>query len=244
MSEIYILGNGAMANAIALGLEDRYEITIVARDESKNTISKPNIKTISYKEFNLEGKNVILAFKPFALNDVAKILKGEARWVISVLANTTFEQLHVIKARDYIKIMPNIAAKFKSSTTAYLMEKFLFRDEILQVLDTFGKSFLLQNEKEFDIAMVLSGCAPAFLALVAEALANAGVRGGLKNDLSYNLTKATFESFSALFNQEHPALIKEKICSPAGVTIKGIEALEKRALRAAFFEAFLASSQK
>ncbi|MCR6570328.1 pyrroline-5-carboxylate reductase [Campylobacter insulaenigrae] len=244
MSEIYILGSGAMASALAKGLCDNYEVTIVARDITKNIISCSNIKIISYDEFNLEDKNIILAFKPYALDEVASKLSGKAKWIISVLANTSFEKLHIIQAQNYVKIMPNIAAKFKASATPYLMEKLLFNDEILALLNTFGKAFLLQNEKEFDIAMVLSGCAPAFLSLVAESLANAGVRNGLNNTLSYELTRSTFESFSALFNKEHPALIKEKICSPAGVTIKGIEALEKKAVRAAFFEAFLASMNK
>ncbi|EAK0440698.1 pyrroline-5-carboxylate reductase [Campylobacter lari] len=242
MSEIYILGNGAMASAIAKGLEDTYKVVIVARDLKK--ASGLNLKVLSYDEFDMDNKNIILAFKPYALEEVAVKLKGKARWLISVLANTTFERLHCIDAQNYVKIMPNTAAEFKASTTAYLMEKDLFKDEILSLLNTFGKAISLQNEKEFDIAMVLSGCVPAFLALVAESLANAGVKNGLKNELSYELTRASFESFSALFNHAHPAIIKEKICSPAGVTIKGIEALEKRALRGAFFEAFNASLNK
>ncbi|EAJ6152688.1 pyrroline-5-carboxylate reductase [Campylobacter lari] len=242
MSEIYILGNGAMASAIAKGLEDTYKVVIVARDLKK--ASGLNLKVLSYDEFDMDNKNIILAFKPYALEEVAVKLKGKARWLISVLANITFERLHCIDAQNYVKIMPNTAAEFKASTTAYLMEKDLFKDEILSLLNTFGKAISLQNEKEFDIAMVLSGCAPAFLALVAESLANAGVKNGLKNELSYELTRASFESFSALFNHAHPAIIKEKICSPAGVTIKGIEALEKRALRGAFFEAFNASLNK
>ncbi|MCV3548286.1 pyrroline-5-carboxylate reductase [Campylobacter sp. CNRCH_2013_0671h] len=242
MSEIYILGNGAMASAIAKGLEDTYKVVIVARDLKK--ASGLNLKVLSYDEFDMDNKNIILAFKPYALEEVAVKLKGKARWLISVLANTTFERLHCIDAQNYVKIMPNTAAEFKASTTAYLMEKDLFKDEILSLLNTFGKAISLQNEKEFDIAMVLSGCTPAFLALIAESLANAGVKNGLKNELSYELTRASFESFSALFNHAHPAIIKEKICSPAGVTIKGIEALEKRALRGAFFEAFNASLNK
>ncbi|HEC1763608.1 TPA: pyrroline-5-carboxylate reductase [Campylobacter lari] len=242
MSEIYILGNGAMASAIAKGLKDTYKVVIVARDLKK--VSSLNLEVLSYEEFDLEDKNVILAFKPYALEEVAVKLKGKARWLISVLASTTFEQLHCVNAQNYIKIMPNTAAEFKASATAYLMENDLYKDEILSLLNTFGKTIGLQNEKEFDVAMVLSGCAPAFLALVAESLANAGVKNGLKNELSYELTRACFESFSALFNHTHPAIIKEKICSPAGVTIRGVEALEKRALRGAFFEAFNVSLNK
>ncbi|AJC90959.1 pyrroline-5-carboxylate reductase [Campylobacter subantarcticus LMG 24377] len=231
-----------MASAIAKGISGAYEVIVVARDLKK--ASSLNFKVISYDEFDMENKNIILAFKPYALEDVVVKLKGKARWLISVLAKTTFEQLHCIDAQNYIKIMPNTAAEFKASATAYLMENDLYKNEILSLLNTFGKAISLQNEKEFDVAMVLSGCAPAFLALIAESLANAGVKNGLKNELSYELTRACFESFSALFNHAHPAIIKEKICSPAGVTIKGVEVLEKKALRGAFFEAFSASLNK
>lgn len=240
--ELYILGNGAMASAMAFGLRDNYEIIIVARD--KNKVEFDGLKIISYDEFDLNQKDVILAFKPYALENLATKLKGQARILISVLANVNFEKLHAIKAQNYARIMPNIAAKFKASTTPYLLENESFKSEIENILNTFGKSFLVQNEKEMDIAMVLSGCVPAYLALVGESLANAGVKNGLKNDLSYKLTQSVFNSFCALFEHEHPAIIKEKICSPAGVTIKGIEVLEKKALRGIFYEAYEASASK
>lgn len=91
--------------------------------------------------------------------------------------------------------------------------------------------------------MALSGCAPAFLSLVAEALANGGVYRGLDKELSLKLTQGLFESFSTLLAHEHPALIKESVCSPAGVSIKGVKVLEERAIRAAFMEAVYISSK-
>ena len=65
----------------------------------------------------------------------------------------------------------------------------------------------------------------------------------MTKDLSLNLTQGLFESVNALLKHEHPALIKENICSPAGVTIKGIKALEEKAVRAAFIEAIDRSSE-
>lgn len=93
-------------------------------------------------------------------------------------------------------------------------------------------------------AMAISGCAPAFLALIAESIANAGVYEGLSKELSLNLTRSLFKSSSVLLEHEHPAIIKENICSPGGVTIKGIKILEQKGIRGSFFEAINASSAK
>lgn len=244
MSKIYILANGAMASALAYGLRDKYEIYIVGRDKSKlKALEKQGFNTLLYKDFDLEAKIVILAFKPYALESVAKLLKGEARILISVLANTDFKELECIKAQNTIRIMPNIAAKYKASTTPYILKNSKFKDEILTLLNTFGKAYELENPSQMGAAMAISGCAPAFLAMVAQSITEGGVYKGLSKDLSLNLTRGLFESFNALLKHEHPALMKENICSPAGVTIKGVKILEEKAIRSAFIEAIISSSQ-
>lgn len=241
---IYILANGEMACALAYGLRDAYEIFIVGRNKTKlNKLTKQGFKTLLYEDFDISNKDIILAFKPHALFNVAKLLKGEARLVISVLANTDFKELECIKAKNMVRIMPNIAAKYKASTTPYILKNSYFKKEIVNLLNTFGKAYELEDPKAMGIAMAISGCAPAFLAMVAESIANSGVYGGLQKDLSMKLTQGLFESFSVLLQNEHPALIKENICSPSGVTIKGIKALEERAIRGAFFEAICASTK-
>ncbi|ARJ57255.1 pyrroline-5-carboxylate reductase [Campylobacter cuniculorum] len=244
MPKVYILANGAMASALAYGLRDKYEVFIVGRDKSKLKILKEQgFKTLLYEDFDLESKVVILAFKPYALKNVAQILKGEAKILISVLANTDFKELECIKAKNTIRIMPNIAARYKASTTPYILKNSKFKDEILNLLNTFGKAYELSDSSQMNAAMAISGCAPAFLALVAQSIAEGGVYKGLTKDLSLNLTQGLFESVNALLKHEHPALIKENICSPAGVTIKGIKALEEKAVRAAFIEAIDRSSE-
>ncbi|EOI0716744.1 pyrroline-5-carboxylate reductase dimerization domain-containing protein, partial [Campylobacter jejuni] len=117
-------------------------------------------------------------------------------------------------------------------------------NEILDILKTFGSAYKLDNEIQMNAAMAISGCAPAFLALIAESIANAGVYEGLSKELSLNLTRSLFKSSNALLEHEHPAIIKENICSPGGVTIKGIKILEQKGIRGSFFEAINASSAK
>lgn len=243
---IFILGNGAMASALAFGLKDSYELIIVGRSKNKlQALCEQGFATQSYDEFNydIEDKTIILAFKPYNLKEMASKLKGKAKMLFSVLANTDFIALESIKAQNYIRLMPNTAARYKSSTTPFVCKNDLFDVEIKLLLNSFGKAYELENENLMQAAMAISGCAPAFLALVAESINNAGVYEGLNAKLSAQLTSSLFESFSSLLAHEHPALIKEKICSPAGVTIKGIKALEKHGVRGAFFDAISASAK-
>lgn len=243
--ELYILATGVMARALAWGLKDEYQVYMVGRNiQSLDDLAKEGFKTLHYHDFNAEGKDIILAFKPYALDSVASCIKAKARLVISVLAGKALKELECIQAHNHVRIMPNTAARYKASTTPFICKNELFKNELLEILNTFGKAFELEKEEQMNAAMALSGCAPAFLAIVAESMANAGVYEGLKKDLSYELTRSLFHSFANLFDKEHPALIKENICSPGGVSIKGVKVLEDKALRAAFFEAISASAKK
>ena len=245
MKSIYILANGVMARALGFGLRDSYAVCFVGRDKQKlEKLAEEGFKSLTYDEFDMQDKDLILAFKPYALEEVAKKLKGRARLVISILANKDFKDISSINAQNYALAMPNTAAFHKASTTPFVCENAEFKDEIKAILSTFGKAYELENSAQMSAAMAISGCAPAFLAVVAESIANGGVYGGLKKDLSLKLTQGLFESFTALLKHEHPALIKEQVCSPAGVTIKGVKILEEKAVRGAFFEAINASAKR
>ncbi len=246
MKPLYILGSGTMARALGFGLKDDYEVFIVGRNAKKLAEFKQDgFKTLLYDEFDAENKDLILAFKPYALEEVSQRLTGKAKIIISVLANKDFQHLqNALKASNFVLAMPNTAAFYKASTTPFVCQNEKHKDEILSILQAFGKAFELENPSLMNAAMAISGCAPAFLAVVAESIANGGVYEGLKSDLSLRLTQSLFDSFTELLKHEHPALIKEKICSPAGVTIKGVKILEDNAVRSAFYQAINASATR
>ena len=176
---------------------------------------------------------------------MAKILRGKERICISVLAMSNLEKLSVINSEKTCVCMPNIAAKFKSSVTPYFSESGgKFDDEIYEILSTFGKAVRVENEKDMACAGVLSGCAPAFLAMVAESLGNGGVKCGLKKEIASNLVSGVFESSAKLLENMHPSLLKESVCSPAGTTIEGVLELEKHGIRSAFASAVVKSFEK
>lgn len=244
--KIYILGGGNMGTAMAYGLKNSgFDVVIVCRDKTKLL----NLKEAGFgleiygDSYDIEGKNIILAVKPYALQNVSNLLKGDAKVCISVLARTGLEALKSsIKSKNYAICLPNIAAKHGSSITPFMSDGDAFL--ITQILNGFGSSVKLETKNELDAASVLAGCAPAYLAIVAEALSNAGVLEGLKKDDANSLVSGLFDGFSKLLANSHPALIKEAVCSPGGTTIEGVAKLEKYAIRNAFFEAVKASTKK
>ena len=98
------------------------------------------------------------------------------------------------------------------------------------------------DEHLMDAASAVAGSAPAFTYLYIEALADGGVASGLPRDkaLSYAAQMVIGSGRMVLESGEHPELLKDKVCSPAGSTIQGIRTLERQGFRSAVFEAVVA----
>ena len=85
------------------------------------------------------------------------------------------------------------------------------------------------------VAGIVSSCAPAFTAVYIEALADAGVKYGLRRDTAYRLAAKMVEGTGAQIVEEGmtPSALKDGVCSPGGATIKGVVALEHAGFRGA-----------
>ncbi|MDR1285462.1 MAG: pyrroline-5-carboxylate reductase [Campylobacteraceae bacterium] len=239
------LGNGIMAEAmISRLLKLDYKIEVFGRDEKKLSDFREKfdkkIETFTYKnDTDISDKTVILCVKPHALQQISHFFKGEAKLIVSVLAGTSIETLKKeINAKSYVRAMPNIAAFYGKSMTTITGDK-TSKDEVLKILNSIGKTLWVESEKELDIATVLAGSSPAFLALVAESLIDGAVKEGLKRADAFTLAKGLFEGFAELLeNYPHPAFIKDAVMSPNGVTAKGYATLEDYKVRSAFMKIY------
>ncbi len=237
--QLTMIGNGAMAKSIVLGLPEKYEITVVGRSEEKLQIfaNECGCGYALLDDYDISDQNVIFAVKPHVLEQTAAKLRGKAKVLFSVLAGTTLAQLqNAIKAQYYIRTMPNVGATYNASTTT-LTGDVSQKELSIELFSSIGKAVWVDSEKELDIATALAGSGPAFLALAAEAMADAAVKCGMRRDLAKEFTANNFYSFAKLIENENPADIKDKICSPAGTTIEGVKALEDNGARKAFFSA-------
>jgi len=246
--KLTIVGTGKMAEAIIKGAVVYHDIEVLGRDEKKLEelqAKMPKINIVKLGDsFNIEGKNILLCVKPYALEPVSIKLQGEANALLSVLAGTTLMALEKnIKAKSYIRAMPNLAASHQKSMTT-LFGDASFKQEAIEICESIGKTLWLSSEKEIDIATAVAGSGPAFLALVAEALSDGAVKEGLKREDAYTLVRGLFEGFSPLLNEKHPAIIKDEVMSPGGTTAAGYAALEEGKVRDGLIKAISKAYEK
>ena len=147
-----------------------------------------------------------------------------------------------------IRIMPNTPSLVGKGCIPYALGKFATEEDasdLEAVLQSADLVFPLGDEL-MDAASSVSGCGPAFAYIFMEALADAGVSCGLPRDVAMALAAQTVAGAAEMVLQtgEHPAALKDKVCSPGGSTIAGVCALEEHGLRNAAQKAVLAAFVK
>jgi len=232
----YIIGYGAMARAIAAGLKGEEDFAVVGRDiqKLKSFADEFGCEYFELDGFDISGKNIILTVKPYALQEVSMRIKGEAEVLISILAGKSLLELQRVKAKAYIRAMPNVAAKYKASTTA-LTGDLPAKDLAMSVFSKIGTAVWMDSDDEIDMATAIIGSGPAYLALIAEAFCDGGVYIGLKREKAVMLTKGLFKSFAAI-DDNYP-VIKDSVMSPKGTTAEGVFTLESEGVRGKIIKA-------
>jgi len=245
---ITFIGNGNMALSIAQGLKDEYSIEVAGRSMAKLDAFEAalgcHVEKSLIDGFNIEDKRVMLCVKPYNVKEVGSLLVGEAKVLYSVLAGTTLNTLATqIQTKAVVRAMPNLAATVKRSMTTLTGATF-YREEAELLFSAIGSSRWLSSEKEIDIATALAGSGPAYLALMAEALADGAVKQGLKRDDAMAIMRGLFGGFGELIQEVHPALLKDAVMSPGGTTAAGYGSLEKGNVRASCIDAVESAYQK
>ncbi len=241
MQTITFIGNGNMALSIAQGLKGKYNIEVVGRnsdhlDAFEKALGK-KVQKHTLEEFDITDRTVLFCVKPGNLEEVAKQLKGKAKLLISILAGVPVERLKKkLKSKAYIRAMPNLAASVGASMTT-LTGDADHKEEAEVLLRGAGEVLWLESEKALDIATALAGSGPAYLALIAEALADGAVKEGLGREDAMAVMRGLFGGFGKLIQDVHPALLKDGVMSPGGTTAAGYSALEKGKVRASCMEA-------
>jgi len=241
MKTITFIGNGNMALSIAKGLKERYKIEVVGRDLNRlNQFEKSLGVAISkslLQDFDTTDKTLLFCVKPANVEEVAKLLKGRARVLFSVLAGTSVEKLRTnLNPHAVVRAMPNLCASVHRSMTTLTGDN-EFKEEAQLLLGAIGTTLWLNTEKEIDIATALAGSGPDYLALIAEALADGAVKQGLKREDALTIMRGLFSGFGELIQNIHPAILKDNVMSPGGTTAAGYGALEDGNVRSACIDA-------
>lgn len=196
---------------------------------------------------------IILAVKPHiirqVIDDIRPLLDGKA--VISIAAGWTVAMLRDALAgtgATYLRVMPNTPAMVGEGMTAICNDTSFSSSDFdfaQGIFDALGRTIVLP-EHLFDGAIAISGSSPAYVYIMIEAMADAGVREGLSRKDAYEMAAQAVlgSALMVLQSGDHPASLKDAVCSPGGTTIDAVAALERGGFRAAIMDAMAACAQK
>jgi pyrroline-5-carboxylate reductase len=185
---------------------------------------------------------VVLCHKPGQLNEVAEEIRDRAQAIVSILGGTPLADVEAAyPGLPVYRFMPNIPAEVGHGVFCYAPGTHAAEGPEQGVRELFGRigTVVRLPEPLIDPATALMGCGPAFFALVVEALVDAGVRHGLSADDASRLTVETMAGTAAVLREhgDDTASLRRRVTSPGGSTARGLAALERGGLRAAFSDA-------
>lgn len=195
----------------------------------------------SNEEIAARADLVVVAVKPAKLDEVAPQL-GAAKEVVSILAAVPVARLQeaLPGAARILRVMPNVGVEVRKGVLCVAGEA---SAETRAKLELLGHVVELPDA-DFDEATAIMSCAPAYLALAVEALADAGAAAGLDAELARELVVETTGGTAELLRIRHPADVRKAVASPGGSTEAGLEALDREGARRAFEAAVEASLER
>ncbi len=185
---------------------------------------------------------VVLCHKPYQLTAVAEQIGGRAQAIASILAGVTIDALEdAYPATPVVRLMPNTAVEVRRGVICYASGHNIDDALLAQVVELFGGSakMIATPEHLIDVAMGLSAVAPAYIALIAEAWADAGIAHGMPAALATEMvTEAIAGAADLLIARGQDTLaVRRAVTTPGGVTAQGLAALERGGVRPALRDA-------
>lgn len=197
---------------------------------------------------------ILLAVKPNVMRDLILSIRDALtpeKVVISIAAGWTVPMLQEALGdcgASLLRVMPNTPAMVGEGMTALCAEHTLSEDDFefaKGIFEAIGRTVVLP-ERLFDGVIAISGSSPAYVYIMIEAMADAGVREGLPRKTAYEMAAQSVlgSALMVLSSGDHPGALKDAVCSPAGTTIEAVAALEKNGFRSAVMEAMRVCAEK
>jgi len=234
MTQLGFVGSGNMARALASGLGEPALFTDGGSGRAAALAAQlGGVALASNAELAERADVVVLAHKPAQLAAIAPQLSA-AKVVLSLLGGVTVEQVEAaIAGARVTRAMPNIAVALRQGVTCVCGA-----DGLDELLARVGLVVRLP-ERLLDAATAVSGVAPAYVALIAEAWVDAAVAQGIPAAQAAQLVAASLVGSAALLQDRGMDTlgVRREVTSPGGMTARGLRVLERAGLRSAFSDA-------
>jgi len=261
LESVGFIGAGQMATALGQGLVKARLIPaekILASDplpEARERFARATggKTTADNVEVAAACSVLFLAVKPQQMGKVLSQLHGQigpAKLVVSIAAGVRLAVLAEGLGPEVrlVRVMPNTPCLVGKGASGYCLGDRATPqdgDLVRQMLGAVGVAYPVE-EKLMDAVTGLSGSGPAFVYVMIEALADGGVRMGLPRGVALGLAAQTLLGAAemVLTTGDHPGVLKDRVASPGGTTIAGLQALEAGGLRAALIAAVEAATRR
>jgi pyrroline-5-carboxylate reductase len=258
---VAILGAGKMGGIL---LQAFLKNNLLLPDQIVATVQHPDRAQALSAQFGVEvgidnlaaarqSHVILLGVKPTQVPDVVREIAPAltpAKMLLSFAASVKTRSIEDAAGCDLavIRAMPNTPAMLAAAITALCPGRFVTPEQMAiaqRVFSTVGRTVVV-DEKHMDAVTGLSGSGPAFLYIIIEALAEAGVNVGLPRDVATLLAAQTTLGSAKMVLETgyHPALLKDQVTTPAGCTVDGILELEEGGLRVTLIKAVKRATQR
>src|SRR4051794_13497189 len=243
LMRIGLIGAGNMATALARGWGEPVLVSDVDHGRAQILAEQVGGEAPGSNAYVADKADaVVLCHKPAQLNEVAEDIRERAKVVVSILGGTALADIEAAyPGLPVYRFMPNIPAEVGHGVFCYAPGTHATDGPEQDVLDMFGRIGTVMKipESQIDSATALMGCGPAFFALAVEALVDAGVRHGIAADDAGRMAVETMAGTAAVLREhgDDTAGLRKRVTSPGGSTARGLAALERGGVRAAFSDA-------
>lgn len=256
-----VIGTGKMGGILVQGFlrcglfAKEQIVATVAHEARAQALSKQfgiSVTTDNFKAAQ-DADVILLGVKPQQMSDVVRAIAPAitpGKLLISFAASVKTGAIEEAAGGrvSVIRAMPNTPSMVGAGITAICRGSFVTDEQLAlaeRIFATVGRTVIV-DEKHMDAVTGLSGSGPAFLYIIIEALAEAGVNVGLPRDIATLLAAQT--TFGAakmvLETGSHPALLKDEVTTPAGCTVEGILELEEGGVRVTLIKAVKRATER
>lgn len=235
-----LIGAGNMARALARGWSEPILCTDAVPGRAQALVDEVGGEAVNTNAELAERVDaIVLCHKPAGLDSVADEVAGRARGVVSILGGVSLGEVkRAYPGVPVVRILPSTPVEVSRGVCVHARDPEADAAHTEAVLERFGRlgPVVTLDEALVDVAMGLMSNAPAYYALLAEAQVDAGVRRGLPADVAVRLVVGTMAGSAGLI--DHRAMdtlaVRREVTSPGGSTARGLAALERHGVRAAF----------
>lgn len=253
MSNIGFIGAGNMGYAMLKGAlssisPENVGVTDRSFDKAESIAQETGVRHFESNADCVKNcKYVVFSIKPQVYENVVDEIRkfvDDSKIIISLAPNVSIEMLNGMFGKNVrvVRLMPNTPALVGEGMTGYCYDDALFNEEektfLADLFNSFGKAVKV-SEKIMSAVVCASGSSPAYVFMFIEALADSVVKYGMSRDDAYTFVAQTVLGSAkiVLESGEHPGVLKDRVCSPGGTTIRAVEKLEECGLRNALFKA-------